>query len=146
MHRLAFLLIALLPAMSVAEDKLWGPIDMKSWKSTPCISGRVASETDVKEGRAAFYIEGERSTLKPIPLSLPACAVLHDEKKETPIILIQAEETPKSKTIGFRFLGGGNGVCTLEELEILKAPDERFHSKKGDPVGTDNGGAAPHRV
>jgi hypothetical protein len=107
---------------------------MKSWMSTPCVSGRIASETDVKEGRAAFYIEGERSTLKPIALSLPACAILREEKKVTPVILIQAEQTPKSKTIGFRFLGGGNGVCTLEELEILMAPDERFYPKKGDPV------------
>lgn len=112
--------------MAIAEDKLWGPIDMKSWMATPCVSGRLATEQDVKEGRAVFYIEGERSTLKPMVLSLPACAILREEKKETPVIVIQAEETPKSKTIGIRFLGGGNGVCTLEELEILMAPDERF--------------------
>jgi hypothetical protein len=47
-------------------------------------------------------------------------------KKATAVILVQAEEMPKVKTIGFRFLSGGNGVCTLAELEILKGPDERF--------------------
>ena len=112
--------------MAIAQDKLWGPIDMRSWKATPCVFGRLATEQDVKEGRATFYIDGDRATLKPITLSLPACAVLREEKKETPVIVIQAEETPKSKTVGVRFLGGGNGVCTLEELEILPAPDERF--------------------
>ncbi len=112
--------------MAIAEDKLWGPIDMRSWKSTPCVSGRLATEQDVKEGRATFYIAGDKATLKPIAMSLPACAILREEKKETPVIVIQAEETPKSKTVGVRFLAGGNGVCTLEELEFLVAPDARF--------------------
>ena len=101
---------------------------MQKWKDTPCVSGRLATEQDVKEGRAVFYISGDRSELKPIKISLPACAIHHDlqSKKATPVILIQAEETPKVKAIGFRFLSGGNGVCTLAELEILKSPDERF--------------------
>jgi hypothetical protein len=126
MHRTALLLLALLPTMAIAQDKLWGPIDMKSWKATPCVSGRLATEQDVKGGRATFYIEGDRTTLKPIALLLPACAILREEKKETPVIVIQAEETPKSKTVGVRFLEGGNGVCMLEELELLAAPDARF--------------------
>jgi len=112
--------------MAIAQDKLWGPIDMNHWKATPCVSGRLATERDVKEGRAVFYIEGDETTLKPMALSLPTCAILREEKKETPVIVIQAEETPKSKTMGVRFLGGGNGVCTLEDLEILASPDTRF--------------------
>lgn len=126
MDRTVLLLLALLPAMALAQDKLWGPIDMRSWKTTLCVSGRIATERDVKEGKATFYIEGDRATLKPIALSLPACAILREEKKETPVIVMQAEETPRSKTVGVRFLTGGNGVCTLEELEILSAPDGRF--------------------
>jgi hypothetical protein len=112
--------------MAIAEDKLWGPIDMAHWRATPCVTGRLAIEQDVKEGRAVFYIAGEQSTLKPIPLLLPACAILHDEKKATPVILIQAEESPEIKEVGYRNLSGGNGICTIAELEILKEPDERF--------------------
>ena len=110
----------------LAEDKLWGPIEVKKWKETPCISGRLASETDVRQGRAVFYLAG--GAVVPMKIPLPACAIHHDQetKQATPVILIQAEESPKAKTIGFRFLTGGNGVCTLAELEILKAPDERF--------------------
>jgi hypothetical protein len=114
--------------MAHSEDTLWGPIDVKKWRDIPCVSGRLATEQDVKEGKAAFYLGGNRSELKPIKISLPACAIQHDAKsnKDIPVILIQAEETPKIKVIGIRFLSGGNGVCTLEELQILKGPDERF--------------------
>ncbi|HWZ94937.1 MAG TPA: hypothetical protein VNW30_07065 [Opitutaceae bacterium] len=117
-----------IPSMSIAGDKLWGPVDMKHWKTTPCVSGRLATEQDVREERATFYLSGDRSELKPILIPLPACAIHHEEKEKraTPVILIQAEETPKIKTVGFRYLGGGNGVCTLAELEILKEPDGRF--------------------
>ena len=128
MIRYILALLVMLPLMAHSEDTLWGPIDMKKWKDTPCVSGRLATEQDVKEGRAAFYISGDRSELKPIKISLPACAIQHDSKsnKDTPVILIQAEETPTVKAVGFRFLSGGNGVCTLAELEILRSPDERF--------------------
>jgi hypothetical protein len=51
MFRFTFFVLALFPAMSLAQDKLWGSIDMKQWKATPCISGRVASEQDVMDGR-----------------------------------------------------------------------------------------------
>lgn len=122
------ILLIILPAMAFSDDTLWGPVDMHQWKDTPCISGRLATEQDIKEGKAVFYLDGDRSELKPIQISLPACAIWHDSesKKATPVILVQAEETPKVKAIGFRFLSGGNGVCTLAELEILKSPDERF--------------------
>ena len=128
MIRYILVLLVMLPIMAFSEDILWGPINMQKWKDTPCVSGRLATEQDIKEGKAVFYISGDRSELKPIKISLPACAIHHDEqsKKSTPVILIQAEETPKVKAIGFRFLSGGNGVCTLAELEILKSPDERF--------------------
>jgi len=114
--------------MAFSEGTLWGPIDMAKWRDTPCISGRLGDEKDVKEGRAVFYISGDRAELKPIKISLPACAIWNDSqsKKATPVILVQAEETPKMKAVGFRFLSGGNGVCTIAELEILKGPDQRF--------------------
>jgi hypothetical protein len=128
MIRYIIVLLVMLPIMAYSEDVLWGPIDMQKWKVTPCVSGRLAAEQDVKEGRAVFYISGDRNELRPIKISLPACAIWHDSKsnKDTPVVLIQAEETPTVKAIGFRFLSGGNGACTLEELKILQGPDERF--------------------
>lgn len=110
------------------QSRLWGPIDMRKWRETPCVSGRLATEKDVKEGRATFYVSGDPSDSRPLKIPLPACAVHHDTEsgKATPVILIQAEETPKIKAVGYRFLRGGNGACTISELEILEEPDNRF--------------------
>jgi len=128
MRRISIIIFALLPIMTYSKNNLWGPIDAQKWEATPCVVGRLASEQDVKEGKAVFYISGDLSGVKPIGISLPACALYHEvaSKEATPVILIQAEETPKAQTIGFRFISGGNGVCTLAELEILKGPNEKF--------------------
>ena len=119
--------LTLLSVALRAEDKLWGPVDMAHWKDTPCVVGRLATETDVKEGRAAFYVTGDPA-MKPLEIVLPACAIWNDSerKRAVPVILIQAVQTSKITAVGFRFLSGGNGVCLLSELEILKGPDERF--------------------
>lgn len=123
----ALLVFALFPAIALAEDQLWGPVDMKKWKEIPCLIGRLATEADVKEGRAAFYVTGD-SAMKPLDIPLPACAIHYDAdtKMATPVILIQAVQTTKITAVGYRLLSGGNGVCLLSELEILKGPDERF--------------------
>jgi hypothetical protein len=59
---------------------------------------------------------------KPIMLQIPQYA-LHvepDKGVETPIIVIQAEDTPAGKTIGYRIVGGsGLGVCLLAEVRLL---------------------------
>jgi len=125
-------LILVCAALNCRAAELWGPIDVSRWRETPCISGRLATEADVKEGRAAFYLGGDPTTLKTIPIKLPACAILRDAdaKTETAVIVIQAEETPKMKIIGYRPIDGGNGICTIGELEFLNEPDERFGTKE----------------
>jgi hypothetical protein len=63
----------------------------------------------------------------PVPMSLPRPAVL----KETgqPVFVIQAEQIAGKVAIGYRPLGGGNGLCMLEEVEFLEEPDERFQGE-----------------
>ena len=39
-------------------EDLWGPIDQEHWQATPCIRGRQATEQDVKDGYAVFYVNG----------------------------------------------------------------------------------------
>jgi hypothetical protein len=114
--------------MATENDPLWGPIDMGMWKNTPCIEGRVATKEDVKKGLAVFYIENS-DDIKPINIHLPACAIHIDQetKKETPVILIQAEKSQGQELIGYRFLNGGNGIALLFELKLIDKPDERFH-------------------
>ena len=112
---------------------LWGPIAMASWHATPCIRGQVATEADVKDGRAVFYLDlsaGQKS--RPFDLALPCCAILHGENdRDVPVIVIQIETSINSVNevkifAGYRMLAGGNGVCLLNELEVLNEPDGRF--------------------
>ena len=101
------------------------------------MSGRLASEKDVKEGRAVFYLSRKGGTeAEPLKLKLPVCAIHTDQetKKETPVILVQAERADGKEIIGYRPLDGGNGVGLKSEFTILAKPDERFKkttSKQG---------------
>jgi hypothetical protein len=110
-----------------SPDQLWGPLDIARWTEVPTLAGRVAIERDVKEGRAVFFLQNaEEIGAKPIAMHLPCCAILKEEEGESPVVLIQAEEAGAKKYVGYRGLGGGNGICALEELELLSGPDSRF--------------------
>lgn len=114
-------------AMADQSNDLWGPIDISKWEQTPFLSGRVATEEDVKKGVAVFYIS-ESDDLKPIDIALPSCAILIDqeENKETPVIIIQAEKSQGQEIIGYRFISGGNGISSRDELIFLEKPNEAF--------------------
>jgi hypothetical protein len=101
------------------------PIDIKRWRETPAVTGRPATDEDVDAGRAVFAVGGE-----PVALELPACAIVREEGvgEETPVIAIQAERIEDGTVaVGFRLLnGGGSGIATLDDVELLSEPDERF--------------------
>ena len=101
-----------------------GPIDIKHWRKTPVVYGRPATDLDVELGRAVFATGGE-----PVELDLPACAIVREEGigEPTPVIVIQAERLDDGTVaVGFRLIDGGSGIATLEEVELLSEPDERF--------------------
>jgi hypothetical protein len=78
----------------------------------------------VELGRAAFAIGGE-----PVELDLPSCAIVQEEGvgEQTPVILIQAERLDDGTVaVGYRLLTGGVGIATLNDVELLSEPDERF--------------------
>ncbi len=100
------------------------PIDIKHWRATPAIEGRAATDLDVRAGRAVFAVGGE-----PVEIDLPACAVVSEEHvgEPTPVIVIQAERLEDDiVAIGYRLLDGGSGIASLEDVEFLSEPDERF--------------------
>lgn len=99
-------------------------IDMQKWRQTPHVSGRTAMDADVNEGRAVFAVGGE-----PVELDLPACAIVTEEEvgEPTPVIVIQAERLEDGTVaVGFRFLDGGTGIASLDDVELLSEPDQRF--------------------
>ena len=113
----------------MAEEP-WGPIDVHAWRAVPHTAARVATEADVKAGRAVFYspVGRQYASNTAHHIRLPAPAILHaqDEPNPVPVIIIQAERGPNGVIVGYRTLAGGNGVCTLNELELLNEQDSRF--------------------
>jgi hypothetical protein len=105
---------------------LWGPIDVIRWEELPHLSGRLASETDVKAGRAVFCQQGQGVRMEPYPTQLPRPAILKLEASEEPVFVIQIEYAAHQIIVGYRNLGGGNGIATLPEVALLDAPDSRF--------------------
>jgi hypothetical protein len=102
----------------------FGPIDLAHWRKTPATYGRSATDHDVNEGRAVFAVGGE-----PVELDIPACAIVTEEGvgEPTPVIVIQAERLEDGViAVGYRLIDGGFGIATLEEVELLSEPDERF--------------------
>ena len=109
-------------------DDLWGAVDVERWQDTPCLCGRVAVEQDVKDGRAVFYIQdAEEIGVVPVDIRLPRCAIFSEDGQSIPIMIIQSERLNDKHTVGYRPLSGGNGICTIAEVELLERPDERFY-------------------
>ena len=110
------------------SEELWNSVNIENWKNTPCVNKRLGTEEDVKNGIAVFYIKDpEKISAQPLNLELPKCAIYKDENnKEIPIIIIQAEETDGRSYIGYRNLDNGNGICSIDEIEILEKPNELF--------------------
>ena len=104
---------------------MWEKIELKKWHEVPCITGRVATEEDIKNGIAVFTIP---SGSKPYDIQLPLCAMQIDEKtsERIPCIAIQIEEADNEVFIGVRYLDGGNGVGTPEDIELYEEPNDDF--------------------
>jgi len=110
-------------------DELWGPIERNQWQQVPCMTGRLATEADVKAGCAVFYLGNvDEAPARPADLKLPALALQRDEDSGdlTPVVVIQVEEGESQCMVGVRFFPGGNGICSLEELELIDERDPRF--------------------
>ncbi|MBL0121847.1 MAG: hypothetical protein IPP88_03660 [Betaproteobacteria bacterium] len=98
-------------------SNLWHPIDPSCWEATPSIAGRAATEGDVKNGIAVFYIQGHS---EPIDMQLPRAAIQKLEDGSTqPVVVIQAEQGPSGVILGIRPLQGGNGVCLEDEVQYV---------------------------
>jgi hypothetical protein len=112
------------------QKEVWRPIDVDQWKHVLVTADRVADIDDIKVGRAVFHLRDPKEIgAEPISMPLPCCAILKEEKSEKPVIIIQAEKAGDKTYIGFRDLVGGNGICTIAELELLQEPDARFYQK-----------------
>ena len=53
------------------NNDLWTSINLKVWDKTPAINGRLATETDVKNGLAVYYINHKGADHTPYKIELP---------------------------------------------------------------------------
>jgi hypothetical protein len=110
------------------KDPLWGPIDRTQWRAVPHMDGALASESDVKAGRAVFFLDNlDEVPARPSSTPLPTLALWPDPEVgvRRPVVVIQIELGQK-ELVGIRFLEGGNGVCLLQELEMIDEDDHRW--------------------
>ncbi|GAA4747035.1 hypothetical protein [Flavisolibacter ginsenosidimutans] len=102
------------------EDALWEAIDFSTWKQIPHIKSKIATEQDVIEGRAVFYInDGQDHQVLDVQIPVLAYQIDGESDSKVLVIVIQAEKVDDTELAGVRYLEGGNGVCTWSELELV---------------------------
>ena len=100
-----------------SKTTLWAAIPLADWAKVPYISGRVATEQDVAEGRAVFYVEGNAT---PVDMELPCRGVQRVvDGIEQLVVVIQAEHTDSGTLYGVCPIEGGNGICLAHEVRLL---------------------------
>jgi hypothetical protein len=103
--------------MALASSGVWPALP-----SSGFIVGRTATMGDVNAGNAAFAAigkNGERLST-PVAMDIPQYALHIEGSRQTPVIVIQAENTPAGTTIGYKLItGSGLGVCLLAEVRLL---------------------------
>src|SRR5690606_19838732 len=102
------------------NEHKWTAFEINSWKTIPVINGKIATESDAKNGVAVFCLKNIAEH-KAFEIDLPKLAYLTNENDNSKklIVVIQAESTEKGVVIGYRSPNGGNGACFLYELEFL---------------------------
>ena len=110
--------LAIAPTLVLADTITWPDLPKSCF-----VSGRSATSMDVDTGCAAFLINvNGQAAGTPIKLDIPQYAMHVDEAtgKETPVILIQAEENGEVKAVGYRELGTDQlGAALLREVRLL---------------------------
>ncbi|WP_177421605.1 MULTISPECIES: hypothetical protein [Pseudomonas] len=118
MRKLLFAILSVAPALAIADTITWPDLPQ-----TCFVSGRSATSVDVDTGCAAFLINVKgKAAGTPIKLDIPQYALHVDEAtgKETPVIIIQAEENGEIKAVGYRELGTDQlGAALLREVRLL---------------------------
>ncbi|KAA8705141.1 hypothetical protein [Pseudomonas proteolytica] len=118
MRTLLLAALFLTPALALGQTIAWPDLP-----ETCFVSGRSATNEDVDSGCAAFLINVKgKAAGTPIKMDIPQYA-MHIEAgtlKETPVVIIQAEQNGKIKAVGYKEVGTEQlGAALLKELRLL---------------------------
>ena len=94
---------------------MWPPLPNHGF-----ISGRAATEDDVRAGNAVFVLRSDgRLVGDPSPLTIPQYVIHVSEDERWPAILVQAERAGNQEIVGVRYLDDRLGAAMLHEFELL---------------------------
>ena len=118
MRQLFSLFAILMPAYSFASNVVWPELPHACF-----VKDRPATEEDAKKGCAAFVIKTHKQfSGMPLNIKIPQYAIHVDENtgKETPVVVIQAEENAGIQVVGYTEVGSSAiGTALLRELHLL---------------------------
>ena len=110
-------LLALFGSSANSADASWPALPKSGF-----ISGRTATEADLKRGDAVFLslIDGKPSGA-PAPVRVPQYAYLVEEngKRRRPVVIVQAEINERGTFLGMRDADGHEYVATEAEIVLL---------------------------
>ena len=107
-------LLALSTACLAERPMAWPDLPTKGF-----ITGRPATNADVKSGNAVFSMDGK--SLGALAITVPQYAILTDEQGvKHPVVVVQAERAPGGmKIVGLLGSDGSHTAATLPELQLL---------------------------
>ena len=115
---LGFLIYISLTSIAFGSGIVWPDLP-----KTEFVKERPATEEDVKKGHATFVIKVDgKPAGKLLDVEIPQYAIHVEERtgKETPVIVIQAEENSGIRAVGYKIVGTSDmGVSLLRELRLL---------------------------
>jgi hypothetical protein len=112
--------------VTLMNETPWGPVDIAAWRDLSVIAGKVATKQDVENANAVFFIPVgvEYAPTSEHPFSLPFPAIVNESGE--PVFAVQCEQLDSDVFVGSRKISGGNGMCMLNQLEMLSDIDGRF--------------------
>lgn len=107
-------------------------INKQNWQNLPVMRDRIATNEDVSAGNAVFNLRPEDGVAMPINMRLPQTAIYyHEDQRQIPVIIVQAEELGDNKIIGMYTLDGEVMIGALTEVDLVE-PDDFFAMIDGE--------------
>lgn len=105
--------------------KAFPPINIKTWKKTPVVNGRLPTWEETENGTSITYINKKLNPdlkdVKAYKTTLPRLAYITnpETKKREVVVVIQMVQFPRFVYVGYRFLTGGVGSCRSDQCRFL---------------------------
>ena len=104
------------------DSKLYPPINIRSWRNTPVINGRLPTYPETQNGLSLMYYDKKKNPdAKPYNMTLPKLASFYNPntKRIDIVVVIQIVQTANDTIAGYRYLTGGDGTHNFRDFHLL---------------------------